>query len=709
MSEVVESFMSEDSEGVQSLRHKFEATEPPNDAAKDDCNSIRMKFEEMASPRPSGREAVASARQVFEKKTVRDRAPQQVRLCDTAIHQYDWDVDGQPNSKDVQQSLPTPKGVRDVRSTFEQEPKRFSPDKVTQRRPPQGRQSAMRRGIDLAPGGDDDDYRSRIDTWMAEVKEIRSKFDSKPDPSPPSNTKSPASGLSKVDSKDSGDRSQLTTPRWLDIDTNKTASVSDSPFKSFDAQAKKSAASQTLRTPYSQSSVRRTSSAARSVASKASWPSSGGGRHSSLPAIDLEDAVTLSPQSTVVSELTPSTLPSATMFDNQSRDGSHSATSLTRPVRTPALSFYSPSGTPVRLKMRDSTPKSNRKSEEAASEVIPRSPDPPGKTATAPRMTDPPASEEKADVSISPIPYRSSPKKPVEPVANSSAPSSTKVDNQDSWKKEEVDTAWTDFDAFGEGAPFDSSFTADFSGAFNAFQSEGTATPSADKNTSIEARLDDILSPPRVTKSFDSKGSMPLDDAISISTANTPLRSNRKGDSVSFDMSDEIGLATRPIRPKHVLTNDATSAVSKRLDELKEARRARQSGLSQPRSAGDSKASAEQNATLPSALRPTGNKRKPSASSASSLPRTGITSKLSQVARIGKSPLRGKGCGKETAEIPLTKQEDRYLLFEGGAPVPFADPPSGSKKKRANESKGLPRFSSNKSPSVRKRLSGQGW
>ena len=707
----VESFMSEDSEGVQSLRHKFETSAPSNDARGDrKQQSIRMKFEEMASPRSSGREAVTNARQVFEKKTVRDRAPQQVPLCETVFQQYDCVVDGRPDSKDAQQSIPTPKGVRDVRSTFEQEPKRFSPEKAAQRRPPQGRQSAMRRGIDTGPGGNDDDYRLRIDNWMAEVKEIRSKFDSKPEPPPPRSTaKTPANGLSKVNSKDSGDRSQLPTPRWLDIDTNKTAAVNDSPFKSFDAQAKKTSSSvnPTPRTPNSQPSFRRTSSAALSMASKALWPSSGGGRYSSSSAIDFDDAVTLSPQSTVVSELTPTTLPSATMLDNQSRDGSYSATSSTRPPRTPTLSYPSPRGSRG-LKMRDSTPKSKKKSNKAASEVIPRSPDPPGKTATAPRMTDPPAREEKVDVSISPIPYRSSPKKPV---ASSSAPSSTKVDNQDSWKKEGADTAWTDFDAFGDGDPFDSSFTADFSGTFNAFQSEGTATPAANKNKSAEPKLDDILSPPRVTKSFDSEGSMPLDDAISISTANTPLRSNCKGDSVSFDMSDEIGLSTRPIRPKHVLTNDATSAVSKRLDELKEARRARQSGLSQPRSAGDSKSWSEP-ATQPSVLRSSAIKRKPWTAAAASPPRTGITSRLSQVTSIGtcKSPLRGKGCGKETAEIPLTKKEDRYLLFEGGAPVPLTDSsPGASKKKKGRKGKGLPRFSSDKSPSMRKRLSGQGW
>ena len=64
----------------------------------------------------------------------------------------------------------------------------------------------MRRGIDTGPGGNDDDYRLRIDNWMAEVKEIRSKFDSKPEPPPPRSTaKTPANGLSKVNSKDSGD------------------------------------------------------------------------------------------------------------------------------------------------------------------------------------------------------------------------------------------------------------------------------------------------------------------------------------------------------------------------------------------------------------------------------------------------------------------------------------------------------------------------
>ena len=427
----------------------------------------------------------------------------------------------------------------------------------------------------------------------------------------------------------------------------------------------------------------------------ASWSSNGGGRHSSSLAIDLEDAVTLSPQSTVVSELTPSTLPPATMLDNQSRDGNYSATSSTRPSRTPTLGHASRSvSTPVGLMMKDSTPKSKGKSKKAASEVIPRSPDPPGKTATVPRTTDPPASEEKVDVSISPIPYSPSPEKPVEPVANSSATSSTKADNHDFWKKEEeADTAWTDFDAFGGGDPFGSSFTADFSAAFNAFQSEGTtAAPSTKKNAFAEARLDDIPSPPRVKSlSFDSEGSMPIDDAISISTANTPLRSNRKSDSASFDMSDEIGLTntTRPIRPKHVLTNDATSAVSKRLDELKEARRARQSGLSQPKSNGDFKSSSDPIAPMTSALRSSGTKRRPSAATASSPPRTGITSKLSQVTRIGKSSSRGKDGRKETAEIPLVAQQEDQYLFEGIAPEPLADPPSGNKKKKG---KGLSRF-----------------
>ena len=684
----VDSFMSTESEGVQNLRHKFEANEDPSEEAVDHENAslIRIKFEEMASPPPSGREAVTNTRQVFEKKTVRDRAPQPVPLIDTSIFQpYDADVDGQVNEEETGHFSSTPRGVQDVKSTFEPEPKRFSPEKQAMRRPPQSHQPVMRHSIDVATNGGcgDDEHRSQVENWMAEVKKIRSRFDARPDPPIRSARRTTGTSLSNVDvdSRESGDNSQQTTPRWLDIDTDKIAAVNESPFKSFDAQAQKASAVMQARTPPRHSSVRRDHSAAASMASKASWPSTYAGRFSSASsAIDFEDAVTLSPQSTVVSELTPSSRPSRAMPDNHSEDNRYVA-SAPAPARTSNSSVPSASATtPTGVKIRAAKSKTRDISKRAAaSGVIPRSPDPPGKIEAVSRMADPPESEERIHVSISPIPFRSSPNNVIPPFPKAGTHTSLKKEDA----KEDADAeAWATFDAF-ENDPFASSFAVDFNAAFNAFQSEGT--PSAPTRTSasaptranhVDPKLVDIMSPPRVTKSFDSS-ERSIDDAVSAvsaSTANTPLRSNRKGDSSSnYEVSEELGL---PARPTHILANESTSAVSKRLDELREARRARQSELSHTKSDADPSSK--------SMAKPLAAPNTP--------PRGGITGRLSRLGSY--SPMIGLGSQEGAAAIPLTQQEeDRYspLLVEG------VDIMQRSKKKNGSKTRGLSRFGSKKS------------
>ena len=375
------------------------------------------------------------------------------------------------------------KGVKDMRTTFEPELKRFHPKKAPRpREAKSSRPKPSRREVSAAEAISDDKYESHLEKSIVEVNKIRSMFEAKPDPPEhATSTLAPLKGGGGADAHDIAKSSAFDgiSPIRLHPHEKETNAVRASPFQSLDHESG------------TRHHVYRPSPTNLAATSQGSPPTE-------------EDGVSLSPTSTVVSVLSN---PSA-LLDHLSKDSSSENRGTEQNKGVTEVSVKTDSSLLPQPPSLDSAP-------------------------------DPPSNEDAFELGPSGNVLANHPP---------STRSTHDADNQHLWGN--VD--WTkDFVTFADDAgPFDA--FPDFDAGFNAFR-EGPGTPRA---------YDPDETPPRLSSSF-------RDD----STANTPVRANHRRPVLDELPPEDSSLHTS------FDTTETTSSVRRRLEEIKEARRARSLGL----------------------------------------------------------------------------------------------------------------------------------